>query len=150
MSGTKIRKMTIEDVAAVVVVENICFITPWSEESFKNELTTNMLAVYYVAEIEGKVIGYAGMWHVMDELHITNVAVHPDYQGRKIGNQLLEALISFSSSGPYKGMTLEVRVSNEVAINLYTKYGFEKLGIRKGYYQDNKEDAMVMWKELNK
>jgi len=150
MNAAKIRKMTLEDLAAVVVVENICFTTPWSEDSFRNELTTNMLAVYYVAEVDDHVVGYAGMWHVMDELHITNVAVHPDYQGRSIGNQLLEALIGFSASGPYKGMTLEVRVSNEVAINLYKKYGFEKLGIRRGYYQDNKEDAMVMWKELNK
>jgi ribosomal-protein-alanine N-acetyltransferase len=150
MSVAKIRKMTTEDLLAVVEVENICFTTPWSEDSFRNELTTNMLAVYYVAEVDQRVVGYAGMWHVMDELHITNVAVHPEFRGKKIGNQLLEALIGFSSSGPYTGMTLEVRVSNDVAINLYTKYGFEKLGIRKGYYQDNKEDAIVMWKELNK
>jgi len=150
MSVAKIRKMTTEDLLAVVEVENICFTTPWSEDSFRNELTTNMLAVYYVAEFEQRVVGYAGMWHVMDELHITNVAVHPEFRGKKIGNQLLEALIGFSSSGPYTGMTLEVRVSNDVAIKLYTKYGFEKLGIRKGYYQDNKEDAIVMWKELNK
>jgi len=150
MSVAKIRKMTTEDLLAVVEVENICFTTPWSEDSFRNELTTNMLAVYYVAEVDQRVVGYAGMWHVMDELHITNVAVHPEFRGKKIGNQLLEALIGFSSSGPYTGMTLEVRVSNDVAINLYSKYGFEKLGIRKGYYQDNKEDAIVMWKELNK
>jgi len=150
MSVAKIRKMTTEDLLAVVEVENICFTTPWSEDSFRNELTTNMLAVYYVAEVDQRVVGYAGMWHVMDELHITNVAVHPEFRGKKIGNQLLEALIGFSSSGPYTGMTLEVRVSNDVAIKLYTKYGFEKLGIRKGYYQDNKEDAIVMWKELNK
>jgi ribosomal-protein-alanine N-acetyltransferase len=146
----EIRRRVYEDLDEIMEMEVKSFSTPWSRKAFENELINNMLAVYYVAVYEGKCIGYAGMWHVMDELHITNVAVHPDYRGHHIANLLMEALIAFGDSDAYVGMTLEVRVGNHVAIHLYEKYGFTKLGIRRGYYQDNGEDAMVMWKELKK
>jgi len=143
-----IRRMTLEDLDEVMVIEELAFSVPWSRESFENEINNNLLAVYYVAVLGGICVGYAGMWHVMDELHITNVAVHPDYRGQKISNHLMDALVAFAEGDQYIGMTLEVRVSNQVAINLYTKYGFKRLGLRPKYYIDNGEDAIVMWKEL--
>lgn len=143
-----IRKMVVEDLDDIMEIEAASFSVPWSRNAFENELSTNMLAVYYVAVLGGRCVGYAGMWHVMDELHITNVAVHPDFRGHHISNGLMDALIGFSEGDAYVGMTLEVRESNRVARNLYEKYGFEILGKRTKYYTDNGEDALVMWKEL--
>ena len=93
-------------------------------------------------------MGYVGIWFVMDEGHITNVAVHSDYRGRKIGDKLVQALVNLCRENKIVSMTLEVRVSNIVAQNLYKKYGFKLAGIRKEYYSDNKEDAMIMWNDI--
>ena len=95
-----------------------------------------------------KVVGYVGIWFVMDEGHITNVAVHSDYRGRKIGDKLVQALVKLCRENNIVAMTLEVRVSNLVAQNLYKKYGFKLAGVRKEYYSDNKEDAMIMWNDI--
>lgn len=119
----------------------------WSKESFYNELS-NELAFYYCAFDEaGTLIGYAGAWQIIEEVHITNISVKPAFRRRKVGEALLHRLIETCYENMVKYITLEVRVSNKKAINLYEKYGFKSLGTRKEYYQDNNEDALIMWTE---
>lgn len=101
-----------------------------------------------MAKIDDKVVGYVGIWFIVDEGHITNVAVHSDYRGQKIGDKLVEGLVKMSKENKIVSMTLEVRTSNIVAQNLYKKYGFKIGGIRKEYYSDNKEDAIIMWNSI--
>ena len=93
------------------------------------------------------VVGYAGMWKIQDEGHITNIAVHPEFRGVHIGKALMSQLINEARSLGVNSMTLEVRKSNIIARNLYESFGFKEAGVRKGYYADNKEDAIVMWNE---
>lgn len=142
-----IRTMTKDDIDDVYKVEEDCFVDPWSKEAIRQELKNN-LARYIVAEIDGKVVGYVGVWFVLDEGHITNIAVHSDYRGNKIGDKLIKELVGLCKENNMSAITLEVRVSNIVAQNLYKKYGFKIGGIRKEYYSDNKEDAMIMWSQL--
>lgn len=145
-----VRRMTLSDVKDVSEIEAKSFATPWSPDAFEQEIRDNKLAVYYVAEEHDRVVGYAGFWDVVGELHITNVAVSPEKRGKGIGDLLMEALVQHASSGDYIALTLEVRVTNTVAINLYKKFGFVSMGVRRGYYTDTKEDAMIMWKEISK
>lgn len=143
-----IRSMTKDDVDSVYIVEEDCFTDPWSKESIRKELK-NDLARYLVAELDNKIVGYVGVWFVVDEGHITNVAVHSDYRGKKIGDKLVKEMVKLCKESELVAMTLEVRSSNTVAQNLYRKYGFKMGGIRKEYYSDNKEDAIIMWNQLN-
>jgi ribosomal-protein-alanine N-acetyltransferase len=140
--------MNLEDVAGVHLIETQSFSVPWSENAFIEEMTTNMLAIYHVAVLDGGIVGYAGMWEVIDELHITNIAVEKAFRGRGIGNALMKYIIEYGYTKGFHAMTLEVRRGNLSAISLYEKYDFEVLGVRKEYYTDNHEDALVMWKEL--
>lgn len=142
-----IERMTSKDIDGVFEVEKNCFEHHWSKDAFAKELK-NDVARYLVAKIDGKVVGYVGIWFVVDEGHITNVAVHSDYRGKKIGDELVKALVELCRENNIVSMTLEVRVSNVVAQNLYKKYGFKLAGIRKEYYSDNKEDAMIMWNDV--
>ncbi|MGF6356518.1 ribosomal-protein-alanine N-acetyltransferase [Paenibacillus sp. 4624] len=142
------RLMTVEDISDVMEIEHEAFTLPWTEEAFHNELKHNHFAKYMVMELDGTAIGYAGMWTIMDEAHITNIAVRKAYQGRKLGEKLLDELMKTAAYLGMERMTLEVRVSNVVAQNLYQKKGFESAGLRKGYYSDNGEDAMIMWAVL--
>lgn len=142
-----LRIMNKNDVDAVYKVEEDCFPDPWSKESIRQELKNN-LARYIVAEIDDQIVGYVGVWFVLDEGHITNVAVHSDYRGRKIGDKLIKELVEICKENNLSAITLEVRTSNVVAQNLYKKYGFKMAGIRKEYYSDNKEDAIIMWNQL--
>ena len=142
-----IRPMVKDDIDGVYEVEENCFVDTWSKDAFNKELKNN-LARYLVAELDNKIVGYVGIWFVVDEGHITNVAVHSDYRGRKIGDKLVQALVELCRENNIVSMTLEVRVSNVVAQNLYKKYGFKLAGIRKEYYSDNKEDAMIMWNDI--
>ncbi len=142
------RKMKIEDIPNVMVIEHEAFTLPWTETAFQNELTNNLFAHYMVMEYEGKPIGYAGMWTIVDEAHVTNIAILEAFRGRKLGDRLLDHLMKIASIKGMIRMTLEVRVSNIVARSLYEKKGFESAGIRKGYYSDNNEDAMIMWADL--
>lgn len=144
----EIVPMTGEDIKSVYDVECKSFITPWSLKSFTSEIYNNNMAKYLVAKIDGKVVGYGGMWIILDEGHITNIAVHPDHRGKKIGDALVKALINLAGENDVERMTLEVRPSNWAAINLYKKYGFKEAGVRKGYYQDTGEDAIIMWLEV--
>lgn len=143
-----IRPMIKDDVDAVYIVEENCFVDPWSKESIRKELKNN-LAKYLVAQLDNKIVGYVGVWFVVDEGHITNVAVHSDYRGKKIGDKLVKEMVELCKENNIIAMTLEVRASNTVAQNLYRKYGFKMGGIRKEYYSDNKEDAIIMWNQLN-
>ncbi|MBC7325732.1 MAG: ribosomal protein S18-alanine N-acetyltransferase, partial [Moorella sp. (in: Bacteria)] len=108
----------------------------------------NNFAYYYIAQAGGQVVGYAGMWIILDEAHITNVAVHPHYRGRRLGELLLRVLMQEALHLGADRMTLEVRVSNRPAQRLYERLGFTRAGVRKGYYNDNREDAIIMWKHF--
>ena len=143
-----IRKMQREDVEEVYQIELLSFSAPWSKESLFYELEQNLFAKYLVVEFEGKVIGYCGLWVIMDDAQITNIAVHPDYRNMKIGEALLRFSIQLSKEMNAKRLSLEVRVSNHIAQSLYKKVGFLSGGIRKRYYTDNQEDALVMWVNL--
>ena len=142
------RLMRLEDIPAVHGIEVEAFPTPWSEQAFVNELTQNHFAHYVVMEYGDRVIGYGGMWVIIDEAHVTNVAVLPEFRGRKLGSRLMAELGDRAWRLGAKHMTLEVRESNMVAQSLYMKYGFKPSGVRPGYYSDNGEDAIIMWAEL--
>lgn len=144
------RKMTPEDVEAVHTIEEATFPTPWTLDSFHYEMRENQYAYYILAEDDsGEVVGFCGMWLVIDSAQITNVAVIEKVRGQKIGEGLMKEAMRVAKLHKIDIMSLEVRVSNEIAQNLYRKLGFIDGGIRKGYYQDNQEDALVMWVKLN-
>lgn len=139
-----IRRMTLADVDQVVAIEAATFAMPWSKESFQQELTRNVAARYLVAELDGKVIGYAGAWVILDESHITNIAISEAYRGHGYGRKLTEALMQYLSNLGAAYATLEVRRNNERAQNLYKSLGYVGVGWRKRYYEDNREDALLM------
>lgn len=130
----------------VILIEKLSFKTPWSRDSLEYELKRNKCAKYRVIIKDGIVIGYGGMWVMLDEAHITNIAIHPEYREQGFGSILLEDMISTAKKNGIRDMTLEVRVNNINAISLYKKFGFNEVAIRKGYYQDTGEDAIIMWK----
>lgn len=141
-----IRGIEEADIDQIVEIEKECFPTPWSREAFLTEIHENKLARYLVAELDGKVAAYGGMWLILNEGHITNIAVKKEYRGLGIGNRIVESLIYYCASKNIQSMTLEVRKSNIVAQNLYKKYGFVESGVRPRYYSDNNEDALIMWR----
>ena len=138
-----IRRMTEADVDGVAAVEAATFPTPWSRDAFASEMR-NAAARYLVAERAGEIIGFAGAWIILDESHITNIAVLKDFRGQGIGRALTAGLLQYLSNLGAAYATLEVRRSNEVAQNLYESLGFQRLGVRKRYYEDNGEDALIM------
>lgn len=141
----RIEPMQLADVEAVHAIESRSFLTPWSQGTFYSELLENQFAYYLVAKEGESLVGYGGMWIILDEAHITNVAVLPEYRGRGLGEGLLRALMGAALCQGARKMTLEVRPSNNRALNLYKKNGFVVRGVRKGYYQG--EDAYIMWKD---
>lgn len=143
-----IEPMRLRDLDQVLRIERLSFSAPWSRAAFLSELLENDRARYFVARIGDQVVGYTGMWIIIDEGHITNVAVHPHWRNRGIATQLLDALDDVARANGVRRMTLEVRKSNIVAHTLYEKLGFRDAGIRRAYYRDNNEDAIIMWKEL--
>ncbi|TVY01100.1 ribosomal protein S18-alanine N-acetyltransferase [Cohnella terricola] len=142
------RLMNLNDVPTIVDIEREVFTAPWSEEAFRNELTHNLFAKYMVMEHEEAVIGYGGMWLIIDEAHVTNIAIREPYQGRGYGRSLLREMMKTARFLGARRMTLEVRVTNERAQSLYRKMGFAPSGVRPNYYSDNLEDALIMWAEL--
>lgn len=144
MEKNIIKIMEAADITNVVEVETKSFEIPWSKESFENELK-NKLALYLVAKVDEKAVGYIGVWKIFDEGHITNVAVHPDFRGRGLAKALISELLSLCRKDGINSFTLEVRESNIVAQNLYKSFGFVECGKRKAYYSDNNEDAIIMW-----
>lgn len=153
-----IEPMRLRDIGAVLEVEKRSFTTPWSRAAFISELLDNDRAYYLVARTpgprgvlpwrNGRIAGYIGVWLVEDEGHITNVAVHPDFRQMGIGRRLMEAITEWCVAKGATRMTLEVRQSNIIAQRLYRDLGYVSAGIRPGYYRDNNEDALIMWKEL--
>ncbi|MGJ7923200.1 ribosomal protein S18-alanine N-acetyltransferase [Neobacillus sp. LXY-4] len=142
------RYMELKDIEDVLKIEHESFAAPWSRDAFINELTHNRFAVYIVIEEEEQVIGYCGVWVIVDEAHITNIAILPEHRGKKLGEALLTKVMEVTKQLGAEKMTLEVRVSNDVAKGLYRKLGFQDGAIRRGYYTDNQEDALVMWVNL--
>lgn len=119
----------------------------WSKEAFANELSNNYARYYVALNDKNEVIGYMGLWHIIDEAHFSTICVSPDYRRKSVGEALFKRLVDDCYENLIKYITLEVRVSNVKAQKLYTKYGLKNLGTRKGYYQDNNEDAYIMWSE---
>ena len=142
-----IRKMTSRDIASAVEIEKACFSLPWSEKSFEESLTrddTIFLVCEETVEMQQVVTGYIGMYLSFDEASITNVAVSPNYRKRGYGDQLVKAAQNAAKEANISVIFLEVRVSNEPAIALYRRNGFENLGIRKKFYDHPVEDAYIM------
>jgi ribosomal-protein-alanine N-acetyltransferase len=142
-----IATMTLDDVNGVLEVERTSFPIPWPANAFRHELTQNRNARYIVARDGDRIVGYAGLWLMVDEAHITTFAVHPDARRRKIGERLLQRLFEIANDIGAEWLTLEVRASNIAAQRLYEKYGFKRAGVRRRYYSDNSEDALIMWTE---
>lgn len=145
----EIVRMTESDVPQIAQVEKRCFREGWSEKSFYDEMS-NSLAYYLVAKDGDSCVGYAGFWNVSGEGGITNVAVIPEYRQKGVGSKLIEGLIERGRELRLDLLTLEVRKSNTVAQHLYKKFGFEILGERKRYYNDNGEDAYIMTKTFHR
>jgi ribosomal-protein-alanine N-acetyltransferase len=142
-----VRGMRYDDLDQITEIEKICFSLPWSKASFEKELQ-NELAYYQCAEENGKIMGYMGMWRILDECHITNVAVLPEYRKMGIASSLINKMVEICKCSEIQTMTLEVRESNLPAINLYRKFGFISAGKRPKYYLKPLEDAIIMWKKI--
>ncbi|SHK62580.1 ribosomal protein S18-alanine N-acetyltransferase [Tepidibacter formicigenes] len=148
-NNINVRYLTKDDIKNIVEIEELCFPTPWTKGAFEKELK-NKLARYIVIEKDTNIVAYGGIWLIIDEGHITNIAVHPNYRGLGFGNEIVSALINECIKNNIVSMTLEVRKSNIMAQNLYKKHGFKIAGIRPSYYTDTQEDALIMWKDINK
>lgn len=144
----KIKPMEKSDIEKIISIEEQAYGNHhWSEESFLSELSNDLAKYFSVFNEENELIAYCGCWQILEEAHITNIAVSPKYQRHHIGEALLITMINHCYANMVKFITLEVRIGNKPAIALYEKYGFKSLGTRKGYYQDNNEDALIMWTE---
>lgn len=144
----KIQPMQRSDVEEVLKIEEQAYGEHhWSKDSFYGELSNDLAHYYCAFDMNDDLIGYAGSWLILDEAHITTIAVKPEFKRKKIGEALLLKILENCYKNEIKYITLEVRVSNVAAIGLYEKYGFKSLGTRKGYYQNNNEDALIMWTE---
>ncbi len=137
--------MTAADLPAILRIETLSFTTSWPTNAFWNEIHDNKLAHYYTGRLGDRIVAYGGIWVILDDSHITTIAVHPELRGRKIGEEMLLFLIEDAIARGASWMTLEVRESNEAAQNLYKKYGFTVVSTRRAYYSDNNENALVMW-----
>lgn len=142
-----IRSMTLEDLEVVRRIDRLSFPIPWPERSYRYELLKNPASHLLVAELwepPRRVIGFVGFWLVLDEAHISTLAVDPDHRRRGVGGILLRAALTRAADRGAEFMTLEVRVSNQAAVELYGKNGFDEVGRRLRYYRDNNEDAILM------
>lgn len=145
-----VRPMQVEDLERIMKIEQTSFSSPWSPMAFMSELKENEYARYFCLEVDGQIAGYMGLWFILEEGHITNVAIAAEYRGRRWGEYLMRYVIQRMIAEGMERMTLEVRVSNLSAQRLYERLGFRKAGVRKGYYSDNREDALIMWLDLEK
>ncbi len=144
-----ISRMTTADIRTVMRIEALSFTTSWPQSAFASELGDNKLAHYFIGRVgdaeRGDVVAYGGIWVILEDSHITTIAVHPDWRGKKYGEELLLHLLHQAIERGASWITLEARESNVVAQRLYRKYGFTTVSTRRAYYSDNGENAVVMW-----
>jgi ribosomal-protein-alanine N-acetyltransferase len=140
-----IAPMRVGDIGDVLRVEALCFTSTWPRNAFHNELTENKLAHYFVGRAGEELVAYGGLWVILEDAHITTVAVDPAHQGQGYGERMLVCLLDQAIDRGASWITLEVRETNGTAQNLYKKYGFAVVNTRRGYYSDNDENALVMW-----
>lgn len=143
-----IRKMKLSDLDQIMMIENDLFTSPWKKSDYEYEIKSNPYSKYYVLEENSVIIGYIGIWIIFDIAQITTIGVSKDYQGNGLSNILINKAIEEANSANCDNISLEVRVSNDVAISLYKKHGFINVNTRKAYYSDNFEDAYLMVKPL--
>jgi ribosomal-protein-alanine N-acetyltransferase len=141
----EIVPMELADVTEVLKIEALSFQSAWPSNAFQNELRDNKLAHYFVGRLDGKIVAYGGIWVILEDSHVTTIAVHPDYRGQRLGEEMLVFLLDEAIKREASWITLEVRETNDVAQKLYRKYGFTIVSTRRGYYSDNNESALVMW-----
>ena len=145
----KIRPMEQKDIEVVAEIERICFSTPWSENAYRDTLK-NKSALYMVAEEEpeagGQIVGMCGVFKILDEGDISNVAVHPDFRRKGIAGDMMCELLNRGEEMGIFSFTLEVRAGNTAAVKLYEHFGFQTEGVRKRFYDKPVEDALIMWK----
>ena len=139
-----VRRMTLEDIQAVVDLDQISFSLPWPERSFRFELTDNPASRCWVAEADARVVGMVVAWLFVDEAHIATIATHPDYRRQGIARKLLTYTLQSAIREGARSSFLEVRASNLPAQEMYRKFGYVEVGRRKRYYRDNDEDAILM------
>jgi [ribosomal protein S18]-alanine N-acetyltransferase len=144
----QLRRLGLADLDAIEQIEKSSYPTPWSRSMFAGELAkpSSICLGAYDADTE-QLVGYLIISRYVDAWHIMNVAVDPEHRGRSVATMLLERLFELTADDARRGYTLEVRVSNATAIRLYERLGFRARGIRRGYYTDNREDALIMWKD---
>jgi len=150
VTTVQLRKLALADLGAIEKIERRSYPTPWSRSMFAGELakpSSICLGAFDADGDEGTLVGYLIVSRYVDAWHVMNVAVDPDHRGRGIATTMLERLFEVTADDARRGYTLEVRVSNETAIRLYERLGFRSRGIRRGYYTDNREDALIMWKD---
>jgi len=142
-----VEPMQLDDVPDVHRIERASFPVPWPDYAFRQELQSNRLAHYFVVRVGEDTVGYGGMWMMVDEAHITTFAVLPLWRRHGIGGQLMVAMMQRAQELKARVVTLEVRLSNQPARSLYSRFGFRPVGIRPRYYSDNGEDALIMTTE---
>ena len=150
MTTIELRRLGLGDLRAIEEIERLSYPTPWSRSMFAGELakpSSICLGAFDADGDEGRLCGYLIVSRYVDAWHVMNVAVHPEHRARGIATMLLERLFELTANDARRGYTLEVRVSNATAIGLYERLGFDGRGVRRGYYTDNREDALIMWKE---
>lgn len=140
-----IESMVTGDIPAVSRIERASFSTVWPSDAFYNELSTNKVAHYFVGRLGDRIVAYGGIWVILEDSHVTTLAVDPEFRGKRLGEVMLLHLIDEAIERGAAWLTLEVRESNVVAQQLYRKYGFTTVTMRRGYYSDDNESAMVMW-----
>ena len=150
MTAVEVRSLTAADLDSVERIERRSYVTPWSRSMFAGELakpSSICLGAFDLDGDSGKLVGYLIVSRYVDAWHVMNIAVDPEHRGRGIATMVLERLFELTADDARRGYTLEVRISNATAIALYERLGFETRGIRRGYYTDNREDALIMWKD---
>jgi len=142
-----IERMTPSDIPVVQSIEREIFTTPWPKSAYYRELASDKISYYIVLRRDNEIIGYAGMWRMYDEAHVTTIGVKASEQGKGYGRVLFATLVQAAYDSGVKWISLEVRTSNDRAIKMYEEFGLKVVGRRKGYYSDNNEDAIVMWSD---
>ena len=150
MTTIELRRLLLDDLREIEEIERRSYPTPWSRSMFAGELakpSSICLGAFQADDEEAALVGYLIVSRYVDAWHVMNVAVDPQHRGRGVGTMLLERLFDLTADDARRGYTLEVRVTNVKAIDLYERLGFRSRGLRRGYYTDNGEDALIMWKD---